>query len=57
MLYCVYSVQHLKELIGRQTGLDPKYMELFYENLPFHHRGQRAAQLPNTTVSDNCSLW
>ena len=46
------STQRLKELIGAQTGLDPNHMELYYENLPYHKKDHRAAQLPNTTVRE-----
>ena len=46
------SVQHLKELIGRQTRLDPRHMELFYENLPYPDSPGPIPgdHLPQTTV-------
>ena len=46
------SVRKLKELIHQQTGLDPKFQELFFENLPYQPSESVAtSKLPNTTVS------
>ena len=56
------SIQHLKEQISRQTRLDPKHMELFYENLPYPHSPSPipADHLPQTTVRQshrNCTYY
>ena len=51
---CIFRVGRLKELIQQQTGLIPKYQELFYENLPYNpSQSVRASKLPSTTVSTN----
>jgi len=42
----------LKELIFAQTKLDPKFQEIFYENLPYKPATPiMASQLPATTVT------
>ena len=46
------SVRKLKELIHRQTSLDPQYQELFFENLPYQPSELvTTSKLPDTTVS------
>ena len=41
----------LKTQIEMQTGLEPGYQELFFENLPYQPQGQvHASKLPTTSV-------
>ncbi len=48
---CVCRLAKLKELICAQTRLDPKFQEIFYENLPYKPVTPiMAGQLPVTTV-------
>jgi TANK-binding kinase 1 len=45
------GVGKLKELIQKQTDLDPRYQELFFENLPYKPaHPEPAAKLPFTTA-------
>ena len=56
ILVCLNSVGKLKELIQKQTDLDPRYQELFFENLPYKPaHPEPAAKLPFTTVRIICS--
>lgn len=52
-----FSFSRLKQLIQMQTGLEPNYQELFYENLPYTQTDPLlASKLPNTTVSASLNL-
>ncbi|CAI8048055.1 hypothetical protein GBAR_LOCUS26548, partial [Geodia barretti] len=52
------GVGKLKELIQKQTDLDPRYQELFFENLPYKPaHPEPAAKLPFTTVCIYGSLY
>ena len=49
-VYC--SFVRMKQLIQMQTGLEPDYQEIFYENLPYCPIGPLPThKLPTTTVS------
>ena len=47
------SIPRLKELIARQTSLDPKHMEIYLENILFGTEPVKARDLPLTTVIIN----
>ena len=54
----VCRLAKLKELIYAQTKLDPKFQEIFYENLPYKPTTPiMASQLPVTTVTTKQSIW
>ena len=41
-----------------QTGLDPEYQEIFYENLPYRPHGlMPASKLPITSVNGYLVAW
>ena len=44
------SIPRFKELIGKQTSLDPKHMEMYLENILFGTEPVKARDLPLTTV-------